>query len=310
MLGIPFARRELRLAIALFALCAVINQTPASALHQETGREVPEVYLNHFYIVLDAETYKAIGESEFITQEFGGFEQRTTTAGGGESWTGTYIYGRRTYIELFESGGNALYSEGACGIAYGVEQTGGVDIVTGLLRRDLEGASVLKQTRLFRKGEEDIPWFLYAQIFHQSEQPPMLWTWVMEYHPGFLHAIAPETYPEPGAITREEYLKRFFKPDRYLDDIVGIGIELEPKRAAGLVRELEIMGWEIEELEGKTVCSGPGAVIEVTPSEEPRGIREIRFALLRAKEGEKLIPLGPASELEFGDGPEAIWRFK
>ena len=133
----------------------------------------------------------------------------------------------------------------------------------------------------------------------------------MEYHPDFLHAVAPETYPEAGAITREEYLKRFFKPDLYLDNITAIAIELSPQRAAGLVRELEVLGWGIEEREGATVCTGPGVEIEVsTKDEQPGGIREVRFALLKAKEGEKAIPLGPNSELVFCEGLEAVWRFR
>ncbi len=59
------------------------------------------VFLNHFFTVLDLETYQAIEASEFMTREFAPNEYRKTVRGD-LSYAGIYFYGLNTYFEFFD----------------------------------------------------------------------------------------------------------------------------------------------------------------------------------------------------------------
>jgi len=75
----------------------------------ETSEDaIPKVYVNHFFLIIDSATYKDIVESEFIKNEFATLEERTTVSNNNESWTGAYIYGESTYIEIFNSSKNPM----------------------------------------------------------------------------------------------------------------------------------------------------------------------------------------------------------
>jgi len=63
---------------------------------------VPKVYLNHFFLNLDSQTYKDIVESDFIKNEFAHFEERITVVDESTSYSGAYIYGENTYFEFFD----------------------------------------------------------------------------------------------------------------------------------------------------------------------------------------------------------------
>ena len=105
--------------------CAVAGLV-ASACAVGAADTGPTVFLNHFYVVVDAETYAAAQASPFLTGEFAPFEKRTT-ARNDRSYTGIYWYGRRTYFELFEPGTQG--PAGASGLALGVEEPGATEAV-------------------------------------------------------------------------------------------------------------------------------------------------------------------------------------
>jgi hypothetical protein len=67
-----------------------------SLVSGQTNVKLPSVPLNHFYVVLDSATYKAIEQSPFLRKEFAVNEQRTTTRTD-ISYTGVYFYGTNTW---------------------------------------------------------------------------------------------------------------------------------------------------------------------------------------------------------------------
>src|SRR5262245_28226860 len=93
------------------------------------------VPLNHFFLTVDADTYKAIESSEFLRNEFAPFEQRTTVRKD-TTYTGSYFYGQNTYFEFFEVGRSIGRLVGSSAIAFGVETPG----ASPGLRQKLEGA--------------------------------------------------------------------------------------------------------------------------------------------------------------------------
>src|SRR5438105_10621787 len=120
------------------------------------------VYLNHFFVTIDAESYKAIESSPFLRDEFAPFEQRTTVRHD-ITYTGSYFYGEHTYFEFFEAGRGLGRDANACGLAFGVEAAG----ASARLKAQLEArlgspVAVLPVTR--RVGDHDVNWFYMTAL--------------------------------------------------------------------------------------------------------------------------------------------------
>jgi hypothetical protein len=61
------------------------------------------LYFNHAYGVIDRATADAVEDSAYL-RRFANFSIRTSTGTGGVTWTGRYLMGRSTYLELFGEG--------------------------------------------------------------------------------------------------------------------------------------------------------------------------------------------------------------
>jgi hypothetical protein len=311
---IGFPARLVGIATAMLAAAVMLSIPLDLNRISAADDQLPPVYLNHIFIVLDEETYAALSSSDFIRNEFAGFEQRTTEAGSGESWSGTYLYGERTYIELFQAAEGGWFERWNSGIAFCVETPGALESVAQALDDNLDSAEVSYYPRtMITEDKGEVPWFQVAQpLYEDGEAQHGLSTWVMEYHPGFLNTMAPETYPAPGDITRGQYLKRFFIADRYLKDIVAVKIALHPQRYESFLQELQAFAWKIDYVGDEAVCEGPEITITVGKKAATGGplVTEIEFSLSREKEGRKVYTFGDGATLEFGEGLSAVLRFK
>src|SRR5689334_8696302 len=142
------------------------------------GETMDTVYLNHFFLTLDADSYNAIQSSAFLRDEFAPFEQRTTVRQD-TTYTGSYFYGAQTYFEFFEAGRGLGRVVGASGIAFGVEAAGASLRLKPRLAEALQTpVAVSPITR--RVGERDLDWF-YMTTAEDRQPSSLLQTWVMEY---------------------------------------------------------------------------------------------------------------------------------
>ena len=219
---------------------------------------VPAVFLNHFYVVVDAETYEAAQASALLTRDFAPFEKRTTQRND-TSYTGVYWYGQRTYFELFEPG--AQGPAGASGLALGVESA---------------GASVAVEQ---------------AWKAARGTAGRGLRVFLMEYHGDFLARWYGPLTPA-RSITRADVLDRYVakiggrREGTLLEDVTGLTIGLAPESREALVEPLRAVGWT-SRTEGTSVaCSGPESVVLrlVEPGGGPPGITEVVFSLRQAAE--------------------------
>jgi hypothetical protein len=239
----------------------------------------PAVTLNHFYVVVDAQSYEAARGSGFLTRELAPFEARTTVRND-TSYTGIYWYGRRTYFELFEPG--AQGPAGASGLALGVEQAGASAAVRGRWQ-DAVGASgggpVTRQA-----GSEQVPWFEMSY----AKDLPGLRVFLMEYHRDFLARWYGELTPA-RSITRADVLDRYVatigQSDRretaLLKDVVGLTVALAPPERETLVKQLRAVAWTATDEGADVVCRGPdGEVLRlVEPKGGRTGILSVDFSL-------------------------------
>ena len=158
------------------------------------------VYLNHVIITLDEETYEAIGANPFVRGEYAPFSQSTKTSEAAGTYSGSYLYGENTYIELFASESD----EGYCAIGFGVEQIGAsVDVCSQL--NAAFGGDVSPQLNFQIEEEQRVPWFYFIDLPLPALANSNLNTWIMEYLPDiFQHREL--KVPSSGDLTRKAYL--------------------------------------------------------------------------------------------------------
>ncbi|HKG20654.1 MAG TPA: DUF5829 family protein [Blastocatellia bacterium] len=275
------------------------------------GSPVP-VPLNHFFIVLDSATYKAIEESIFLRQQFAVSELRTTVRTD-QTYKGVYFYGANTYFEFFDAAASRFGPVGHGGIALGVDQAGGLDILKNSLGPDLI-VGEKPVTRLY--DQKQVPWFYMAVPRGYSPASP-LDLFIIEYHSDFLSEWNPEPGTPDRSVSRSRILRRYGKvlkadqANRLLEDVVALEVAVDKATETRLGGLCVALGYRLRKESGATLLEGPGITLKLVPATElARGIREITMRVRRAPERESEFQFGPKSSLSFQTGGTAIWSFK
>ena len=270
-----------------------------------------QVFLNHFYVVLDSPTYKAVEGDAFLRQHFAVNEKRTTS-NADMTYTGLYSYGCNTYFEFFDIGNSPKDCVGDSAIAFGVDQPGAISVLQEKLRPSLE-PSLKSVTRLYH-GKQ-IPWFFMATP-RSLPYEGRLSCWVMEYHPEFLASWNPQPKGTNRGTSRKEILQRYselLKPvdEPRLEDVVGLTVAADVDAADSLIDFCLQLGYQVQRKQNEDVVAlhGPDFVLLLIPATQSvRGIREIKMRTRNLPEREKERQLG-RSTLKFA-GSSAIWSFR
>jgi Family of unknown function (DUF5829) len=272
---------------------------------------LPQVFLNHFYVVLDSPTYNAIENDAFLRRHFAANETRTTT-NAEMTYTGLYFYGRNTYFEFFDIGNSPKDQVGDSAIAFGVDQPGAIRILQKKLGPSLE-PNLKSVTRLY--NGEQIPWFLMAT----SRTLPYesgLSCWVMEYQPEFLNNWNPQPKGTNRGITRTEILRRYTEvlpqvEEQRLEDVVGLTVAADASDKNSLIDFCLQLGYQIERKQNEDVVALHGSdfiLLLIPATESVRGIKEIKMRTRNLPGLEKEHQFG-RSTLKFA-GFSAIWSFR
>ncbi len=274
-----------------------------------TGEAGPiAVPLNHFYVTVDSETYRAIEADPFLRSELAASETRTTRRTD-MSYSGLYFYGASTYFELFDASESPDRKLGASGVAFGVDRSGGL---AALAREPGAELAVAPEPITRQFGERQVPWFFIATPKWLASDSGFN-AWVMEYHPSFLQ----EWNPKRGGrgVERRQILRRYAAVlDRapsapILRDVVALTIALDDATAAKLVGLCRSLGYRSRAEGGATVLEGPDVRLRLIAARaEVRGVREITMRVNRKPKGVSERRFG-ASVLRFGDDGLAIWSF-
>ena len=236
-----------------------------------------EVLFNHFFVTPDLEGFEA---AERFLEGFGALEKRTTVRRD-MTYTGLYLYGDDTYLELLHPASSSFGAPS--GIAYGVETPGAIDA----FQKAMQSATVEEISR------GDVPWFRLCR----PEQLTGLAEWAMEYRPEFFRGFHPELPPARPGIARSDALTRYAascgklaERERGLfGDVTGLDVALGS-------RDLE--RWKARPLQVA------GADLRVALGRP--GIRTARLRL-RRDAGRAVHRFGNTT-LSL-DGKSAVWRF-
>jgi hypothetical protein len=273
------------------------------------AQALPDVYLNHVYRVLDAETFEAIERSEYLRTRFAQFERRSTSVGD-DSWTGVYVYGETTYFELLAADAGRNRPAGTCGIALGVEEPGGSQAVRAALDRVGAGARTIPRSR--ETAGRPIPWFRLTGL---PPADPSLSLFVLEYDPRFLRRWHPDILPGLSGISRKAVLERYrakaarvFPPqETLLKEVTQVVLVLSAEESRDFGKQLAALGYRSEPRAAATDWVGPGVRFRVEPPRgDRRGIVAIEMSLLRRPAGDRTIELGPGARIEIRRNGTAV----
>lgn len=304
-------RRKLRMtAVLATALAATLLGVPDGGTRTARAEEKPPtdrqlLFYNHSYGVLDRETADAIEHSDYLPK-FADFEVRTTTGSQG-TWTGRYLKGRETYLELFGVGDLPGTEHGSAGLAVSTERDGDFATVLERLRdagieKPIEGV----QTRDFGDGVP-VPWF---DFIFTTDQYDAFGAWAMEYRPEYFADPRGKTEPasHPGDVGRERYLPDTYR-ERLMRDVTSVRFAVTERDLDNTVPLLRAGGFRVREVAGGVVAAGGGTTIRLDTAPRDRaGLKRFTFALNKATEQRHVERIGN-STLTVGPGARAVWDF-
>lgn len=295
----PSPYRPLR----VIGLCFAVLAWPTAA-QQIT---VPRVGLNHVYAVVDDDTAEAIKTSNAL-KEFAYLTVQTVAPGDGRKWTGRYLTGKETYLELFaledlkESGEPAV--RGLTVIALGIDRIGGLDA----LRTRLQslGVSAKMTMEKVRRGDRDVDWFKLLEI--RTAEPFGIFS--MEYAEPFFTFVRNKEAAEgrDGAVSRERFNEDEYR-NRQMRDISGVEIGVARDAYKTYEPMLRAAGFRLRANGNRLIAEGPDVNFQfVFVGPESIGLRRVDFVLNRPAKERKIETIGD-STLTIGPGTIASWVF-
>jgi hypothetical protein len=270
------------------------------------------VFLNHFYVVPDATTYKAISGSEFLKNEFAVTETRTTVRAD-STYTGFYVYGVNTYFEFLESISDGSIEKGASGVAFGVDEPGGLKAIAAAMPEEFPGEATLITRAL---NDRPVPWFFMAtpKSFPYGDSSGFSF-WLMEYHPSFLAEWKPQPQGSNTGVARRDILGRYAatltgQPTQPLfQDVVGLTVALGEARIKRWSELCQAFGFRLGKERDAVVLEGPDLTLRLLPARSDwRGVREILMRLRRPPSNPTEYKLG-TSRLALKGDTSATWSF-
>lgn len=285
-----------------------VSPARAAEYGASAGRQL--LFYNHAYGVLDRATADAIEHSAYL-RDFADFQVRTTTGSGGQTWTGRYLMGRETYLELFGVGDvpGKDGTLGSAGMGVSTERAGDLPTVIERLRKaGISDPVEFQQTRDFGDGVP-VPWF---DAVFTTDRYDLFGAWGMEYRPEYFADPRGNTEPasHPGDVGRERYL-----PDAYRDhpmrNVTGIRLAVTARDLANTVPLLKAGGFAVRSLPGGgAVAEGGGTTIrfDSVPLDQV-GLRQVEMSLNRPVPYRHVERIGH-SALVVGPGSRAVWTFE
>ncbi|MEU1201533.1 DUF5829 family protein [Streptomyces sp. NPDC005813] len=284
-----------------------VGTAQAEGSRTSYGRQL--LFYNHSYGVLDRETADAIEHSDYLP-DFANFQVRTTTGTGGQTWTGRYLMGRETYLELFGVGDIAGQDGtlGSAGLGLSTERAEDLATVTERLKDEGVADPVeFLQTRDFGDGVP-VPWF---DAVLTTTEYDAFGAWAMEYRPEYFADPRSNTEPasSPGDVGRERYLSDDYRT-HLMRDVTSVRLAVTEGDLADTVPLLRAGGFAVRTVTGGGVVAERGGTtirFDAVPREQA-GLRRIDMSLNRPLKDRHVERIG-RSTLVVGPGSRAVWTF-
>lgn len=231
---------------------------------------IKSVFFNHLYTILDEATYNEIKKSDFLKNKFCHCEEKTHHGAKSMSWTGFYMTGENTYLELFCNKDKECLENikiGNIGIAFSVDQEEEFEEITKAFKQ--------KYTTNIHHGifEKDInhnliKWFYFIETTNDASMMPYLDSWVMTYHKDYFKKL------NQNSITRQEYNKTFnavpFDKNKLFKDVEEITLLLNNEIKTKFMEKLTLLGYSCQANDNETTCSNSTTIFKLKLSKDQK----------------------------------------
>jgi hypothetical protein len=263
------------------------------------AKALPPVYFNHITLFLSPETYTAVLQSPFLRDEFSAFQEKTVQRDGGAwSYTGIYISGQHTYLELFKAG---VFPH------LGTTMPG--QIVFNMWIDDRTLLPLFRDRLAAESGSQ-----LHIDITRNSLNQPSYDMVKTEGGPGIDFGPGMRIDSEikgyyPDGITREKRLEGAYLPARYLHDVTSFTLTANEAERNRLIHEFRAYSYDISADGEKQIVAGPEIAFALVPA-KPEASRTliIDCSMTSASTTEKTYKFSDAAELKI-HGSAAQWVF-
>jgi hypothetical protein len=260
---------------------------------------LPPVYFNHITIYLSPAAYDALRQSEFLRNEFAGFEEETLQRDNPKlTKTGIFLFGQHTYFEFFEAGEDQRFGPTVPG-----------ELVFNMWIDDRNQLPRFQQRLAASAGAPKL-----IDTTRNSQHQPMYDTVISQGGPStdFGPGMRVDTHIKgyyPDGVTREKRLQKVFLPDRLLDDITGFTLSVNEPERDRLIQQLRVYSYNIRADGARQVVSGPGITLTLLPA-APNASRtlSIDFSLNRATQKKQTYELRDGGHIGI-QGSAGRWMF-
>ena len=252
------------LQVALMQRFLALTLYAGAVLTALFAQALPPVYFNHITIFLSPETYAALLQSPFLRDEFSAFSEHTVHRDGGAwSYTGIFISGQHTYLELFKAGPGMHFGSAT------ITTTPG-QIVFNMWIDNRALLPLFRDRLAAETGSR-----LHVDVGRNAQNQPMYDLVVSEGGPA--SEFGPDMRIDteikgyyPDGITREKRLERAYIPARSMHDVTSFTLTTNENERSRLIHQFRAYSYDIGVAGAeKQIVSGP----------------EITFALVLTKPG-------------------------
>ncbi len=289
--------RFLAIFVSLLSFSATISAQPPE----------PHIHFNHFFVVVDQDTFDDIQNSEYISSTFAITEIRTT-ARADATYSGFYVYGENTYFEIL----TRSLSPWQSGIFFSPDIEDGLELVKETQLPSLQINSV-PITREFENKQ--VPWFFTARNFGYPSSS-QLGVGIMEYHTQYLKEYFPDKTPQSRGVSRKDILARYSsilnisQSDRLLSDVVRVSVSVSPSEHTAMLKLFDSLRYGITNNEEHNVFTDNAFKLRVIsdPNSTSR-ILEVDMLLHSDQSEDRTFRFGSNSILHVRRDGHAIWSF-
>jgi hypothetical protein len=268
----------------------------------------------HVYALLDAQTARAVSESDYL-RNFCGLEQRTITSDEGH-YRGMYLFGRDSYVELFAPGNTSLDKKDGgfdhlVGIGLNTERLGRLEQLKPAIEHN--GLEIGIRTYHKNLGGQNVDWVrqLAAVADDNATPGPNVQIFVAEYVPSYMDNPEADKAPSLGpddVVSVARYLRRGNYRNRLLKNISAAHVAITREDWPRMRAILAGAGFRISE--SRSDARAVGDVPLSFQFVEPKhiGLQRVNF-ILNSRPGSRHVELIGRSRLVVGPEAEAVWTF-
>jgi hypothetical protein len=266
--------------------------------------KLPEISLNHIYIVLDSITYNHLFDSTFIEQKIGNIKANSVTTTD-DSWSGKYLLGKNSYFEFFSDKSFRGAKEGDCGLGFITSKSGDIRKIEEHWKQTSKDSLQADTTNTVADGKTQ-PWY-YALYRASADSTELLTAWIMENTPEELKSVGFSDQEIQGEINWQQYAEKRNKKifTKSFDHIQAVYLSLADKEYKNLKKSF--IGFGLQQQDNmffndhvKIICS--------TEDKTSPILNKIEIELTETFE-EHMIKVSDHLTVQV-QGNKAIWTFK